>query len=92
MKTNLKDELFAAWKAEHPAGTQEQFDEAWLAKTNEAEPAGVFVADPTSASWDQDPAVIKRRMFEEWRAIRPDGTHEQFEAEWSSITASEPRS
>jgi hypothetical protein len=87
MTTNLKDELFAAWKAEHPVGTLQEFDEEWLAKTNEARP-GIFVANPTSSSWDQDPVVIKRRMFEEWRASRPDGTHEQFEAEWSALTAS----
>jgi hypothetical protein len=87
MTTNLKDELFAAWKAEHPVGTLQEFDEEWLAKTNEARP-GIFVANPSSSSWDQDPVVIKRRMFEEWRASLPDGTHEQFEAEWSALTAS----
>jgi hypothetical protein len=81
----LQQQLFAAWAAVHPEGTRQQFDAEWTAMTNEAPPSDTTGEAP--ASWEQDPAVLKRRMFEEWRALRPGGTHEQFEAEWDAVTA-----
>lgn len=84
-ETSLKQELFAAWTAEHPDGTRQQFDDEWVAMTNETRPS--IATNHTPSSWDDDPIVLKRRMFEEWRARRPDGTHEQFEAEWGAITS-----
>lgn len=81
----LKQELLAAWIEAHPDGTRQQFDEAWLAMTEEARPSDTTDGPP--ASWDQDPVVLKRRMFEEWKARRPDGTHAQFEAEWEALTS-----
>jgi hypothetical protein len=85
-QSDLKLELFTAWKAEHPEGTRQQFDDELGALTNVARPD--LAANHVPRSWDDDPAVIKRRMFEEWRASRPDGTHAQFEAEWGAVTQS----
>lgn len=81
----LKLELFTAWSTVHPGGTRQQFDDEWRAITNVTRPSDAAVHAP--ASEEQDPLVIKRRMFEEWRALRPDGTHAQFEAEWQTITS-----
>jgi hypothetical protein len=81
----LKQELFAAWAELHPDGTRQQFDDEWIAMTTETPPS-----DPTDrapASSDRDPLVLKRRMFEEWIAGRPNGTHAQFEAEWAAVTS-----
>jgi hypothetical protein len=82
--TNLELELFTAWKVEHPDGTRQEFDDELRSLTNDARPN--LAAGHVPRSWDDDPVIIKRRMFEEWRAIRPDGTHAQFEAEWSAVT------
>lgn len=79
----LKQELFAAWAAVHPDGTRKQFDDEWAAITNDTRPNDTTNLTPMSE--DQDPLVIKRRMFEEWIASRPDGTHAQFEAEWQAV-------
>jgi hypothetical protein len=81
---NLELELFTAWKAEHPEGTRQQFDDQLRALTDVARPS--LAANHVPHSWEDDPAVIKRRLFEEWRASRPDGTHAQFEAEWAAVT------
>lgn len=86
----LKQELFAAWTTVHPDGTRQQFDDEWDAITNETRPNETRPSETTEqapASWDQDPAVLKRRMFEEWKARRPNGTHAQFEAEWDAVTS-----
>lgn len=86
----LKQELFAAWAAVHPDGTRQQFDDEWVAITSDARPGDTRPNDTTaraSVSEDQDPQVIKRRMFEEWIALRPQGTRAQFEAEWAAVTA-----
>lgn len=83
----LKQELFAAWMAEHPERTRQQFDAEWVmmtALTSATPPIEVTTRAP--ATWEEDPEVLKRRMFEEWRALRPDGTHAQFEAEWGAVT------
>jgi len=81
----VKHELFVAWMAEHPEGTRLQFEQAWVAMTNEPRPSDA-TGDPP-ADWEQDPKVLKGRMFEEWMALRPDGTREQFEVEWAAITS-----
>jgi hypothetical protein len=82
----LEIELFMAWKAEHPDGTRQQFDHQLRALTHADQPT--LAANHVPSSWEDDPAVIKRRLFEEWRASRPDGTPTQFEAEWKAITES----
>jgi hypothetical protein len=81
----LKQQLFTAWAATHPGGTRQQFEDAWLAMTNDAPPSDGPNGPP--AGEDQDPVVIERRMFEEWRASHPDGTRAQFEAEWKTLTS-----
>ena len=84
-QTDLKLELFAAWQAEHPEGTRQQFDAELGALTSVARTD--VAANHVPRSWDDDPAVIKRRMFEEWRVSRPNGTHLEFEAEWKAVVA-----
>jgi hypothetical protein len=42
-----------------------------------------------SGSLDHDPETLKRELFAEWKAERPDGTREQFEEEWAAITGAE---
>lgn len=82
----LKQELYAAWAAVHPEGTRQQFDDEWVAVTNTTRPSDT-TSGHAPASEDQDPLVIKRRMFEEWIAARPGATNAQFEAEWEAVTA-----
>lgn len=82
---SIEQELFVAWQAENPAGTRQQFDEAWVTMTSATRPSNVTAPAPTS--WEDDPEVLKRRMFEEWIAARPGGTREQFEAEWRALTS-----
>lgn len=80
----VKRELLAAWLAAHPGSTPQQFEEEWAAVTKASRPTAT--TDGSPASEDQDPRVIKHRLFEEWVAHRPGGTREEFEAEWESIT------
>ena len=80
----VKRELLAAWLAAHPGSTPQQFEEEWAAVTKAARAASTTHDSP--ASDDQDPRVIKHRLFEEWVAHRPGGTREEFEAEWEAIT------
>ena len=81
----IKHELFAAWKAEHPAGTLQEFDDTWAAMTNETRQSAAPNHGP--ARWDEGPEAIKMKLFEEWKAGRPHGTMDQFEAEWAAVTA-----
>lgn len=81
----IKRELFEAWMAVHPAGTRQEFDDGWAAMTRDTPPR--FSTGGSPPSEDQDPRVMKRRMFEEWMAHRPDGTREQFEVEWAAVTS-----
>jgi len=86
----IKRELFEAWMAVHPAGTRQEFDDGWAAMTSDTRPSDTrpsFFTGGPPPSEDRDPVVMKRRMFEEWVAHRPDGTREQFEAEWAAITS-----
>jgi hypothetical protein len=83
----VKRELLAAWMAVHPGGTPQQFEDEWRTLTSSPPPRPRATGDRSPASEDQDPAVIKHRLFEEWRAYRPDGTRAQFEAEWETITS-----
>jgi hypothetical protein len=81
----IKQELLAAWSAEHPAGTRQQFEVEWAAMTNEARPNDAPI--PTSpARWDEGPAALKHKFFEEWKAGCPEGTMDQFEAAWAAVT------
>jgi len=43
--------------------------------------------DPSPARWDEGPKALERKFFEAWKADRPDGTMEQFLAEWGEVTA-----
>jgi hypothetical protein len=81
----VKRELFEAWSAANAGGTPQRFEEEWAALTGATPPSVPPSTAP--ASEDQDPVVMKRRMFEEWIALRPGGTREQFEAEWSALTS-----
>jgi hypothetical protein len=81
----IKQELFTAWQALHPGGTRQAFDDELVALTTVTRPS--LAENHVPRSWDDDPNVIKRRMFEEWMASRPGGTRAQFEAEWSAVTA-----
>lgn len=83
----IKLELFAAWMLVHPDGTRQQFDDEWVAMTNAARASSATTASAPS-SWEDDPDVLKRRMFEEWIAAHPGGTRDAFEAEWRALTAS----
>lgn len=83
----IKLELFAAWMVVHPDGTRQQFDDEWVAMTDATRPTSAATPS-TPSSWEDDPEVLKRRMFEEWIAARPGGTRDQFEAEWRALTAS----
>jgi len=79
-------ELFTAWMADHPAGTRQQFDDEWVAMTNATR--ATSAATPSApSSWEDDPDVLERRMFEEWIAARPGGTRAEFEAEWRALTS-----
>jgi hypothetical protein len=81
----LKRGVFAAWKADHPEGSQQQFDDEWAALTSAEEDDGASRGDP---SWDKEAEILEHRFFEEWIALHPDGTRQQFEDEWRRLTAS----
>ena len=81
----IKQEIFAAWKAEQPDGTLQQFDDTWGALTSATRPGSVTT--PGARDAYEGPDAIKRKLFEEWIAARPGGTREQFEAEWGAVTA-----
>ena len=81
----IKQGLFAAWSLEHPEGTRQDFEDELVALTTETRKG--LADNHVPRSWDDDPTVIKRRMFEEWRASRPNGTHAQFEAAWRAVTS-----
>jgi hypothetical protein len=86
----IKQEIFAAWKAEQPDGTLQQFDDHWVALTSEARSNATRAASAPTPNAYEGPDAIKRKLYEEWIAARPGGTREQFEAEWGMITASLP--
>ena len=81
----LKRGVFAEWKAEHPDGSPQQFDAAWAAMTNEKRPSDTTTRD--ASTWEAEAAILKHRFFEEWIALRPDATRQQFEDAWSQVKA-----
>lgn len=80
----IKQEIFAAWKAEQPDGTLQQFDDQWVALTSATRTSGKRPSVPPNPY--EGPDAIKRKLFEEWIAARPGGTREQFETEWGAVT------
>lgn len=83
----IKQEIFAAWKAEQPDGTLQQFDDQWVALTSRTRTSATRPSNASPQNAYEGPDAIKRKLFEEWMAARPDGTREQFEAEWGAVTA-----
>ena len=83
----IKQEIFAAWKAEQPDATLQQFDDHWATLTSEARAIEMRPSTAPAEDAYEGPHAIKRKLFEEWMAARPGGTREQFEAEWGAVTA-----
>ncbi len=83
----IKQEIFAAWKAEQPDGTLQQFDDHWVALTGGTRTSVTRPSTTSIKDAYEGPDAIKRKLFEEWMAARPGGTREQFETEWGAITA-----
>ena len=82
----IKQEIFAAWKAEQPDGTLQQFDDHWVTLTSEARASAPRPSTASTQNAYEGPDAIKRKLFEEWIAARPGATREQFEAEWGALT------
>ena len=76
---SLKGGVFAAWQAENPAGSPEQFEAYWAMLTAPSR--------SSDASEDGEAAIMKHRFFEEWIALRPQGTRQRFEEEWREARA-----
>jgi len=77
---SLKEGVLAAWQAENPGGSAEQFEAHWAALTDPGRSSD-------DASEDGEAAILKHRFFEEWIALRPQGTRQQFEEEWQEARA-----
>ena len=86
---SLKEGVFAAWQADHPGGSQEQFDAHWTALTDPGRTSAPATGNDARAVTgdDAEAAILKHRFFEEWIALRPQGTRQQFEDAWREAQA-----